>query len=145
MIIYILDRGSRVLKLLEEQREAQFLAKNSQLDLEAQRQYNYCMRRPRRWIEAHKTGRFTEWRLTEHGARMFGRILFLVGITFFGSSIIYSMVMCADNDCTVKNRESAREQRKEREQWIEQHLQQQQQQTQIREYQQQQQQQSNSK
>ena len=101
------------------------------------------MRRPRRWIEAHKTGRFTEWRLTPYGARLFGRIVFLVGITFFGSSILYSMVMCADNDCTVKNREIAREQRQQREQWIEQHQQHLQQQTQIREYQQQQQ--SNSK
>ena len=140
MIIYILDRGSRVLKLLEEQREAQFLAKILRVDLEQLRQYNYCMRRPRRWIEAHQVGRFTEWRLTSHGARMFGLILFLVGSVFFGSSIIYSLYSCADNDCTVKNREAAREQQRERDQWLRQHLQQQEQ---IREYQQQQQ--ANSK
>lgn len=135
MIIYILGRGSRVLGLLEEQREAQFLAKILWVDFNPTGVYNYCMRRPKRWIEAHQVGRFTEWRLTSHGARMFGITLFLVGSVFFGSSIIYSLYSCADNDCTVKNRDQARKQQRERDQWQRQHLQQQEQ---IRDYQQQQ-------
>ena len=95
------------------------------------------MKKPRRWITAHKTNGRTEWRLTDWGFRRASWIIFLVGAIFFGSSVLYSVVSCADGDCTVSHREQQREQRQQRQQWIEQQQQFLQQQDSVKDYQQQ--------
>lgn len=73
--------------------------------------------------------------MTDWGYRRASAILLLVGVTFFGSSILYTVISCGDGDCTAQHRDRAREQRQQREQWIEQQQQFLQQQESVKQYQ----------